>query len=308
MFQGLPIYYDYQNVLDSIMQPSTVHIHNTALSRYFKRYLLMKAISVFEWDIPDTWDYDYFIYTLFCCGYIAVINTDKYGVIPQHCTLSGYGIFYQPTEAVIANPLLRGLKRLRIGTQTELIKLNLDYAGILDIINYYGDLMALAAETAGTNLLNCKLAYVFAAANKAAAESFKKLYDKIASGEPCAVFDKELLDEDGKLGFEMFNQNLKNTYIAGDLMVDLRKIENEFLTMIGIPNANTEKKSRMIVDEVNSNNVETLALASQWLETLQQSCERVNKMFNTNISVKFRFESDLEKAASIEQVEMEVVE
>ncbi len=292
MYRGLPIYYDYQNVIDSVLQPSTIHIHNTALARYFKRYLLIKAISVFKWKIPDSWDYDYFIYVLFCMGHIAVVNTDKYGAIPQHCTLSGYGIFYQPTTAIITNPLLKGITRARIGVQTELIKLNLDYCGILDIVNYYGDLMALAAESAGINLLNCKLAYLFAAGNKAAAETIKKIFDKVASGEPVAVYDKSLLDEDGKLNLQFFNQNLKNTYIAGDVLTDLRKIEREFLTTIGIPNANTEKKERLISDEVNSNDTETKSLCSQWLETMQDGCWRVNKMFNLNLSVEFRFNSE----------------
>lgn len=289
MWQDLPIYYDYQNAYDSVLQPSTVHVHDNALSRYFKRYLLMLAISVFKWDIPNTWDYDYFIYVLFCMGHIAVINTDKYGAIPQHCTLSGYGIFYQPTTALIANPLLQGQKELRIGVQTEIIKLNLDYTGILDMINYYGDLMALAAETSGTNLLNCKLAYLFAAGSKGAAESFKKLYDLVASGEPAAVFDKDLLDEDGKLKVEFFIQNLKQAYIAGDILNDLKKIEREFLTRIGIPNSNTEKRERLITDEVNSNDIQTKSLASLWLETMQDGCKRVNRMFKLNLSVKFRF-------------------
>lgn len=289
MWQNLPIYYDYQNAYDSILQPSTVHVHDNALSRYFKRYLLMQAISVFKWKIPKTWDYDYFIYVLFCVGHIAVINTDKFGVIPQQCYLSGYGVYYQPTIAGIANPLLSGIKELRIGVQTELIKLNPDYCGILDLINYYGDLMALAAETSGTNLLNCKLAYLFAAGNKAAAETFKKLYDQVASGEPCAVYDKSLLDEDGKLNLQFFNQNLKNTYIAGDVMNDLKKIERSFLTRIGIPNSNTEKRERLITDEVNSNDVETKSLCSLWLETMQDGCMRVNEMFDLDISVDFRF-------------------
>lgn len=292
MWQDLPIYYDYQNAYDSVLQPSTVHVHDNALSRYFKRYLLMLAISVFKWNIPDTWDYDYFIYVLFCMGHIAIINTDKYGVVPQHCALSGYGVFYQPTTALIANPLLQGRKELRIGVQTEIIKLNLDYTGILDMINYYGDLMALAAETSGTNLLNCKLAYLFAAGSKGAAESFKKLYDQVASGEPAAVFDKDLLDEDGKLKVEFFIQNLKQAYIAGDILNDLKKIEREFLTKIGIPNSNTEKKERLITDEVNSNEIQTKSLASLWLETMQDGCKRVNRMFNLNISVKFRFDAD----------------
>lgn len=285
----IPIYYDYANVLDSIIQPSTQHIHNTALARFFKRYLLMKAIAVFKWKLPATWDADYLLYNLYCRGFVAVINTDKFGVIPQHCSLGGYNVFYHPTFVVIANPVLTGIKTLTIGRQTELIKLNHDYGGILDLIDYYGDMMALSAETAGTNLLNCKLAYLFAAGSKSAAEAFKRLYDKVASGEGIGVFDKSLLDENGKLNMQMFNQDLSHTYIAGEVLADLRKYEDEFLTMIGIPNANTDKRERLITDEVNSNNIEVKCLASQWLENLKECCNKVNKMFNTNISVDWRF-------------------
>ena len=149
--------------------------------------------------------------------------------------------------------------------------------------------MALSAETAGTNLLNCKLAYLFAAASKGESETFKKIYDLVASGEPVAVYDKSLLDENGKLNLQFFNQNLKNTYIVSDVLADLRKWEEMFLTAIGIPNANTDKRERLITDEVNANNVETQTLADEWLENLPRGCEKVNKMFNLNISVKFRF-------------------
>lgn len=294
----LPVYYDYVNVIDSVVSPSTIHVHDTALARYFKRYLLMKVISVFKWNLPENWNSDYFLYNLYCKGFVCVINTDKFGVIPQHCSLAGYGVFYQPTRCLVANPLLKGLKDLRIGMQTELIKLNHDYGGVLDIVNYYGDLMALSAETAGNNLLNCKLAYLFAAPNKAIAETFKKLYDKVASGEPIAVFDKGLLDENGKLNMQMFNQNLQQTYIAGDILSDLRKYEDEFLTMIGIPNANTDKKERLITDEVNSNNIETKCLADEWLSNLKQCCDRVNRMFNINISVDWRFREEMKEDES----------
>lgn len=287
---NIPIYYDYQNVLDSVVMPSTIHVHDTALARFFKRYLLQLAISVFKWRIPKTWDKDYFLYCLYLFGYISVVNTDRFGVIPQHCTLTGYGVFYQPTEVIVANPLFkRSAMRATIGVNCELIKLQLDYGSILDLVNYYGDLMALAAESAGVNLINVKLAYLFAAGNKAAGESFKKIYDKVASGEGAVVYDKALLDENGELNIQMFNQNLKNTYIAGDILSDLRKYKDEFLTVIGINNANTDKKERLITDEVNANNEETQALADLWLEQLKECCDKVNGMFGLDIGVDWRY-------------------
>ena len=46
----------------------------------------------------------------------------------------------------------------------------------------------------------------------------------------------------------------------------------------------------MIVDEVNANNAETFAQSTVCLECLRESIEKVNKMFNLNISVKLRWE------------------
>ena len=150
------------NVYNSVRKPSTVHAKNSSLTWYFKRYLLQKIISVYKFNnIPKTWAFDYFVYTLFVFGYVAVINTDKFGVIPQHCSLMGYDVFYRPTNAVIANPLLKGIKQPRIGTECEIIKMQPDYCGCWDIVEVYADLLALACEDLGSNLVNSKFAYIF---------------------------------------------------------------------------------------------------------------------------------------------------
>ena len=275
---GAPFYYDYINTANSVISPSTVHCKNTGLQMYFARYLLQKAIAVFKWKLPDNWAENYFLYCLYTWGYIAVVNTDKFGVIAQGCALKGYDIYYQPTHALITNPLLKGILEPRIGTQCALIRLQPDYGGIMDKVNFYADMMALCAETIGTNILNSKLSYIFAASNKTDAESFKKMFDKVASGEPAAFIGKDLFNEDGSPNWMQFNQDLKNTYVADEIMMDLRRWEQEFCRDLGINNANTEKKERMIVDEVASNNEETLLWSDLALEQLQKGCKMTNEL------------------------------
>lgn len=288
---GIPASYDYINLANSATSPSTVHCRNTALSQYFRRYLLQKAMSLYKWNLPETWNKSYFLYVLYCWGYIAVVNTDKFGVIPQGCGLTGYNVFYQPTHAIITNPLLRGTLQPQIGTQCEIIKLQPDFGGIMDIVGYYGDMLSLCAESVGMNLMNTHLSYVFAAKNKTAAESFKKMFDKISSGETAVVIDKNLYGDDGSKTWEAFEQNLKQVYIGSDILSDMRKIEAMFDTDIGIPNANTDKRERLVTDEVNANNIETLSKCAMWLESIQESVEKVNRMFNLNVSVDWRFPS-----------------
>lgn len=289
MINGAPYYYNYINAETSQVTPSTVHVKDSGLCRYFTKYLLQKAMSVFEWDLPETWNKDYFLYVLYCWGYVAVVNTDKFGVIPQGCGLKGYDVFYAPTHAVIANPLLSGILEPRIGTQCQLLKLQPDFSGILDLVGHYAEQMALASQSVSVNLLNSKLSYVFTAKTKALAESLKKMYDQIASGEPAVVIDSRLKNAaDGEETWKAFEQNVGGNYIVTDLLADLRKIEAMFDTEIGIPNANTDKRERLIQDEVNANNIETFSKCAMWLENLQDACKRVNDMFGLSISVRWR--------------------
>lgn len=288
---GIPASYDYINVYNSQYKPSAIHVKDTGLSYFFQRYLIQKIISVFKFDgIPAHWSLDYFLYTLFIFGYVCIFNTDAFGVIPQHCTLSGYDVFYRPTTCHIANPVIKNTLSLRIGRTCELIKMQPDWCGAWDIVNYYADLMALTSESIAVNLINSKFAYVFAAANKSGAESLKKLYDQIASGNPAAFADKNLFNDDGSPAWELFTQDLRQNYIAGDLLEDLAKIDSRFNTDVGIPNVNIAKNSGVSDKEVMSNNIDTKSKCDLWLETMRDGIKRVNEMFGLDISVSFRFD------------------
>lgn len=286
--------YDFINRYNSHISPSTVHCSNTGLVNYFTRYLVQKIISVFEFTgIPETWALNYFQYVLVCAGYIGIIDTDRYGVIPQECGLGGFNIFYQPRFITVANPLLPGVKEPEIGTECSVIKMQPDYGSCMDLVGTYADLMALCLESAGINLLNSKLSYVFAASNKTQAESFKKLYDRIASGEPAAFIDKNLFNEDGSRNWDVFFQNLKQNYVAGDILNDMQTLENQFNTAIGIPNANTQKRERLITDEVNANNIDTESKIALWIDTMQRDMKDTNELYGLNLGVKYRFEKEV---------------
>ena len=283
--------YDFINRYNAHIKPSTVHSQDNATAWYFRRYLIQKILSVFEFDgIPETWSKDYFLYTLFVWGFVAVVETDKFGVIPQHCSLFGYDVFYRPTNVTIANPLLRGILQPQIGVDCELIKMQPDYGSCWDIVSYYADLLALASESLAVNIVNSKLAYVFACDNKTVAESFKKMYDKLNEGNPAVFADSKLFDESGEPLWTTFQNNLKQNYVAGDMLNDMLKIDARFCTEIGIPNVNMAKNSGVTDNEVEANNIDTKSKVSLWLETISDGLTKVNDMFDLNLSVKLRFE------------------
>lgn len=280
--------YEFNNLYNAARSPSTVHVKNTRLRNYFRKYLLQKAISVFKWNLPENWDRDYFLYTLYGMGFIAVLYTDEYGTICQQCAPGGYNLYYRPSYVIVTNPLLRDTLTLNIDRDCVLLKLQPDYSSIMDIVGYYADQLALASEAMAVNLVNTKSSTIFGATDKAMAESFKKMYDNMSEGNPAIVIDKHLLDDEGKPSWFPFTQNIKESYIVSDVLSDMRKIEAMFDTEIGIPNANTDKRERLIADEVNANNVETATRCELWLETLKKEITKANQMFNLDISVDWR--------------------
>ena len=285
---SVPVGYGDINLYNSSFSPSTVHVKNTGLQRYFRKYLLQKAISVFKWELPEEWDEDYFKFVLYGLGYIAVLNTQSFGVICQGGALGGYNLYYRPAYIMITNPLLKQTITADINKDCAVIKLQPDYSSIMDIVGYYADQMALASEALGMNLVNVKTATVFGAENKAQAEAYKKMFDNVANGDPAIVIDKKLLSDTGEPNWYPFVQNMTQQYISDKILSDMRKIEAMFDTEIGIPNANTDKAERLITDEVNANNVETATRCELWLESIRKGVDTANKMFNLDISVDWR--------------------
>lgn len=284
----MPYSYEMINLFNSSYSPSTLHTKNTRMFTFFKKYLLEKVMSVFEFELPEMWDKNYFLYSLFLNGYLAIVNTDKFGVICQHCGLRGYNIYYNPTHAIIVNPLLTGILEPKIGTQCSLIRLQPNYSGVSDIVNYYADNMAMTAETCEMNIMNSKLSFLFAVRGKSQAESMKKILDQVMKGELGVFYDEKLKMGNDNIPLDFFNNDLKKNFIAPELQDTLRRWEEMFCNEVGIPNIRSDKKERMIVDEVNSNNIECFTKAELWLETLKEGVEQTNKMFNLDLSVKLR--------------------
>lgn len=284
--------YDFINLYNSSYSPSTLHTKNNGLYNFFRKYLMQKVMSVFEFELPESWASNYFMYTLFMRGFIAVVNTDRFGVICQESGLQGYNVFYNPTHAVITNPLLTGILTPQIGIQCELIKLQPDYSGVSDIVGYYADNMAMAAEACEMNVANSKLSYLFSANGKSQAESLKKILDAVQRGELGVFYDEKLRTRNGTMNdkpWETFATNLKQNFIAPDLQDTMRRWEELFCNEVGIPNVRSDKKERLITAEAESNNIECSSKSALWLETMKADIEKVNKMFGLDISVKMRY-------------------
>lgn len=297
ILNDLPIYYNKLNMLDSFGNPSTMHVHNTAIARYYQKYLLQDAISMIKPTLPDSWAENMVMFNIFLQGGVCVFDSSEFGNIALPATLGGYNVYYAPAYCQVVNPLIKGKKRFTIGKECAYIHLMPDYTGISDIINYYADKLALCDESLHMNIANSKFAYVFEAGNKASAESLKKLFDEIQEGNIAVVYDKMLNNEDNE-PWNLFTQNIKSMFISPELLEAKSTIMNEFHTAIGVPNANMTKRERLITAEAESNNVATYCKPALWLDTLNKSAKVANNLFDIDVKFEWRF-SDYEQSNSI---------
>lgn len=289
--QPLPHFYDYMNVYNRNYSPSTIHAYNTQLARFFRKYLYERAMSVYEWTLPEEINQYYFKWTLFTTGCIGLFNDPKFG----HCALwgafEGYDLYYYPKYMLFANPALQEERenkeiKKQIGVDCVLLNLKGDFTGIEDLVSFYADQLAVLYESFGVNAIQAKNTSIFGASNKKIAEEMKKTTDLVMSGKPAVFTSADIFRDDGKLNLEQFNT--PSNYFGTEVLDNIRTILNNFDSEIGIPTA-PEKRERLISDEVNSQSYEAMSRSEMWLEDLKKECKKANEILDFGIDVNFRY-------------------
>lgn len=265
-----------------------------ASMRYWVRSFYQRLTALINIkDLPEgtdkqyAWDIDALKYGLFYLGYLGVFESKTYGVVPQPGTITGVGLQYQPTGIVISTPYFQFTEPLRIGYNCELIKLTPDFSGVMDIVTKYAAEMREIDISIRSSSRNSRLAYILAAYDDKSAKALKGVRERIINGDD-AIIDEKLLrnkaDASAPPWFE-FDRDLKNNYILSDLIEARRAILVDFYKEIGVRML-SEKKERMLTDEVAAQEAETFIRSEVWAEALKTSLDKVNAMFGTNLKME----------------------
>lgn len=291
-----PVGMEKINLIQNYFQPSGIKV-DSKYTDMFDRMLYERVCSVLDVKYNSTIDIDYFKYVLLGAGYIAITKTPLYGIFAQLPTLTGYDMYCKPTTVNIhsyatnANIDLNGLK---IGKDCAVIYLRPTRCGIFDIIGYYSYKLALVASAFDMNIFNSKLAFMIACKNKSSAQTIKKIYDQVQAGNPAVAFDEKIKNEDNMKGgkselWETFNKDLKQNFIAPELIDVFEKLLDQFDTEVGIPSVGSDKKERLNVLETEKNDVETVTRLTTWLETMQPGIDDANKLYpDLKLSITMR--------------------
>lgn len=110
--------------------------------------------------------------------------------------------------------------------------------------------------------------------------TFKNIMMKWDGNEPFIFGDKNL----DVSGIEVINA--QSPYNIDKMDIHKHVIWNEAMTFLGIDNANSDKKERLVEDEVNANNGQIEASRYVMLNARRQACKQINEMFKKELGGK----------------------
>ena len=268
-------------------------LNDITYSNYYYRLMLI-ARSLFKWNnLPNGIDEKWIERYLFSEGACLFFKDDKVGFMVTKFGEQGKLNYYDEPTTVRAYATDFISVERENNVDSVIIRNNDDMIPTFPTIQIYSAKLTNIERTMDNNILAQKMPFVITCTDKQRL-SFKQAIKQRDENVPVIYGDKNLDINDIKV--------LKtDTPIVFDkLQVQKMNVWNECLTSLGINNANTNKRERLITSEVNANDQMIQANEDVMLKARERACELINKMFGLNISVerrsglKFEFPEDID--------------
>lgn len=242
--------------------------------KYFTQFFNL-SLNIFKWENTGEIESRFIERTLIENGYCFVYSDPDYGLVCMPCTLVGLNIYNEPTQIQITSPLISKTLNASDGI---LIYNNYTKTGMIPLIINYVDRLTDIETTINTNIYLQKAPYIIIG-DKKTEKSIREVTNQITSNEPVIVVKANLVEN-------LQNISLNTNFIAPELYKLKKEIENEFLTFIGLNNnSQTDKKERLLVDEINVNNDYINRNVDILYNARELACEKINEKFGVNWKV-----------------------
>lgn len=259
----------------------SLKMNKWAYNLYYLR-LLELSISMFDWkNLPDTVDARYMELMLFQDGQVVFFKDEVMGELALQVAGNGkYDIYGIPRKRRAYGN--NGYQNPTLNEDNSVIIFNnmLHTNSMLPVMDYAEKLYDLDQ----TIIINAKAQKtpILITCDEKERLTLKNVYMQYDGNQPF-IFGNKALDPKSL-------QVLKtDAPLVTDKLYQLKtQIWNEALTYLGISNTNTQKKERMLTDEVIRNMGGTIASRYSRLNERRTACDKINKMFDLNIECNFR--------------------
>lgn len=262
-------------------------MNNRVYTHYYYKLMLI-ARSLFKWNnLPNGINEKWIERYLFSEGSCVFYKDPTYGFMVAKIGNTGPLNYYdEPTtiRPYATNYLYTNEKdddMLTNNVDCVIIRNNADCIPTYPTIQLYSADLTNIKRTIDTNIEAQQTPIIVKCSDKQRL-SLKQAIKQKQDNEPVIYADKSL-DTDS-----ISVLNTVAPIVFDKLQTQKTNILNECLTFLGINNANTDKRERLITNEVESNNQMIKINSDVMLETRERACKEINEMFGLNISVERR--------------------
>lgn len=133
--------------------------------------------------------------------------------------------------------------------------------------------------------------------------SFVNMLRQVQEGQ-LAVFGTQGLTESIKDKVSVLDLGIDKEMVL-NLQIAKSKIWNETMTLLGINNANQEKRERLVADEVSANDSQIMAVRNSSLSAREYAVEIINEKYGLNILVEWNETAPMGMTDSFENLASE---
>lgn len=259
----------------------TVTNKDTAINNFIAN-ALNKLQSMFTYEgLPETIPQKWLEYYLMCNGntFVTKVNGNLYAFT------GGVGgepnEYYQPTIYTVANPALKLSKEYKIDKDGVLVRNDTLMTGMLPLLKKYGSLLVEADLTIRCALINLRIFNTISATDDNTKKSADEYLTQIENGKIGVIGGNPFFD-----GVQIHN-NANSTGYLSQLIEITQYIKASFFNELGL-NANYNLKREYISTSENTLADDILLpFCDDMLAERKEGIEKINTMFDTNISVEF---------------------
>lgn len=250
------------------------------LRNFYLDRLTELSISTIQWNnLPETCDARFLEMTEFLDGMCVFFQDEVLGFLTLQCMIGGQLDVYRiPMErtAYASN----GYQKRLTPEDSVIIFNNYIHKNSVDVCLQFANRLANLDQVIDINV-NGQKTPVLITCEDTQRLTMKNLYMQYEGNTPVIYANKNLNPE----GIKVLKTDAP--YLADKLYYLKMQIWNEALTYLGISNVTIQKKERLLTDEVARSQGGVLASRNSRLKMREQACEKINKMFNKNVSVEF---------------------
>jgi hypothetical protein len=255
-------------------------LNDKTFNDYFSRLTLL-AVSLFEWtNLPNKISAKYLETSLYELGKILFFNdeSDKHlGLMISKCTGGGAINYYDEPTSFIANST--GYHQEYDKDNCILMRDNLLELPFIETIYLFAYRLTMIERSRDINIFAQRTPILLTTTDNKAL-TIETLYKKYNGFSPVIYRDKGLDTNALKVW------KTDAPFIADKLRGEKHDTLNEALTFLGINNANTDKKERLVEKEAESNNQHVALSLRARYNTRLAARDAINAKYGCNIDVK----------------------